>query len=207
MKVVSIEGCAYQGVNQKRVLGLAREYLLDITTAESDEPHIYDYHLHGFGALTLENVSALERYDKLGEEYGLGRIDERPSSPGNVWIRPGQKGEARGDWSARFVDDDGFGSHVTVLGGEDTEVFSSNTPYHVSERGWDDWPEDGVRRALPLLLVRRRACSTTFVVVHQPFEGVSMPRVIGREGDTLTIKGKGFTDRITLPEVSCVRVQ
>ncbi len=49
MKVVSIEGCAYQGVNQKRVLGLAREYLLDITTAESDEPHIYDYHLHGFG--------------------------------------------------------------------------------------------------------------------------------------------------------------
>ena len=143
----------------------------------------YDYPLHGFGPLTLENVSALERYDKLGEEYGIGRIDERPSTPGNVWIRPGQKGETRGDWSARFVDDEGFGSHITVLGGEDTEVFSSNTSYHVSERGWDDWPEDGVRRALPLLLVRRRTCSKKWTALPQykkskswniPFRGISI---------------------------------
>jgi len=89
-------------------------------------------------------------------------------------------------------------------------VLSGNIPDRITDEGWDatqienGGPGPGRRG---LLLVRRRAAATEFIIVHQPFCGRKPdPLKLSREGDLLHIQGTDFRDEIELPFVKCRRV-
>jgi hypothetical protein len=205
MRSLVLKGTVYEGVRQQRKLGLTKEYLLDVFELSGEKEHTYDYLLHGFGRLSVEKVLGLAPYDGFSKDYGVGTIDPRAKSPNNVWLRPGLRGAADTDWKARFQDGDAIGSEVAVLGASGTEVFLTDTPCYVSGRGWDDPPSDGVIRKIPLLIVRRKATSATFVLIHQPFSHVPSGLSVQRTGTKLTIAGENFADAIDIASMSFTR--
>jgi hypothetical protein len=205
MKSLVLKAAIYEGVWQKRKLGLTSEYLLDVFELTSEKEHTYDYLLHGFGELTVDKVGGLTPYNGFSKDYGLDIIDPRAKSPDNVWLRPGFKGAANTDWKARFKDSDGIGSDVTVVGCDGTEVFLTDTPYYVSARGWDDPPSDGVIRKIPFLVIRRKAKSAAFIMVHQPFLNAPSGLSVRSSGTKLTISGEKFVDSIDIASMSFAR--
>ena len=166
----------------------------------SKEQHIYDYLLHSFGSLSAEGLLEYQPYsfEEIRNQYGFHKIDTLARSEGNLWIRPGYKGKADGDWKATFIDDDTIGSNVFVMGEEGTQVFLTDTPYYVSSNGWDSRPADGIVRKMPLLMVRREANDTMFVVVHQPFKGKAPLLDVKKDGKNLIISGQGYVDVLNI---------
>jgi hypothetical protein len=166
MKTISLEGSIYNGVRQKRVLGLTSDYLIDIFECESDTKHTYDYLLHDEGDLKIDAPIAMNEYDGFSEDYNLAPIDSEAKSDGNQWLRPGLKGIVDGDWGATFGTPSDKRVVLHLEGDERTEIFTTNTPFY-SASGWDNTPEDIRKISKPMLIVRRKCKSTKFAVVHQ----------------------------------------
>ncbi len=216
MKITSISDGAAQ---MRRTVGVTPEYVFDwvcvgrLAGPEEKPEHTFDYHLHGLGVPELDGVEDLEKYTTLGEEYGMGVIDTRSDAPGNQWIRPGKAGSTDGQWQAIMREErpldpsEPRGVCIRVLGEQDTKVITGNVPDYVSMEGWDaTQPEEGSPSRLGLLVVRRNAPATEFIVVHQPFKGTGpAPMEISRSGDEIQIGGPGFCDTIELPSLVCRR--
>ena len=206
----------------RRTIGVTPEYVFDWVCAGSvvgpgknKEEHIFDYHLYGVGIPELHGIENQTLYTTLGEEYGIGVIDTRASSPENQWIRPGLSGSTDDQWQAVIREEqpkdqeNPRGVLIQGLGEPGTQIITGNIPDQVSQEGWDatqienGGPGPGRRG---LLLVRRRAMATEFIIVHQPFCGRKPdPLKISREGDLLHIQGTDFRDEIELPFVKCSR--
>ncbi len=216
MKVIVLYDNAHQ---IRRTIGVTPEYVFDWTCAglisepTVENEHTFDYHLRSVGLPELTGVDALEPYTTLGEEYGLGPIDTRSEAPGNQWIRPGVSGTTDEDWQAVMTEErpldpaEPRGVRLHVLGTPGTRVITGDTPDYVSMEGWDaSQPEEGTPSRLGLLVIRRHAVNTEFVVIHQPFCGdTPHPLGVHRTGNTLEVAGGGFRDRIELPYVRCRR--
>lgn len=167
MRTISLEGSVYEGVKQKRVLGITSDYLVDIFECQSDAVHTYDYLLHDEGELIVDIPKPMSEYDGFTKDYHLEPIDSDSKLEGNQWLRKGLKGSVDGAWNATF----GTGSEKRVVlhvGAEtETEVFKTNTPIYLSAGGWDNTPEDIRKISKPMLIIRRKCKATKFVVVHQ----------------------------------------
>lgn len=208
-------------VHLRRTIGVTPEYVFDwccvgqVVGAHAKPEHTIDYHLHSLGLPELAGVSDLAAYTTLGEEYGLGVIDTRSDAPGNQWIRPGVAGRTDGAWQAVMREERPLdpvqprGVRLHVLGEPGTQVITGDVPDYVSMEGWDaTQPEEGTPARFGLLVVRRRAAVTEFVVIHQPFCGEApAPLEVSRRAETITVVGPGFADRIDLPRVRCRREQ
>ena len=202
----------------RRTVGVTPEYVLDWAcaghpAAGGGAGRNIDYHLHGLGLPELDDLPEPAAYTTLGAEYGLGPIDTRSEAPSNQWVRPGVSAVTDGDWSAvmreeRPLEPDApRGVRLHVLGAPATRVITGDVPDYVSMDGWDaSQPETGEAGRFGLLVVRRVAPETEFLVIHQPFRGAPpAPLAVERRGDTVTVRGPGFRDTIALPTLACHR--
>ena len=194
MKSISLEGSIYDGVRQKRTLGLTPDYLIDIFECESDSVHTYDYLLHDEGGLEINTPTNMREYDGFAEEYNLEPIDSEAKSEGNKWLRAGLRGIADNDWEATFGTTSDKRSVLHVAGEEKTEILTTNTPLY-SSSGWDNTPEHIRKMSKPMLIIRRKCKSTRFVIVHQ-LSNLSQPFRVTFLYDSIQIETDNFEDKV-----------
>ncbi len=198
----------FEGVELTRSLFLTREYLLDVTRPAAAEKHDYTWIVHTLGAL---------------------REDKHPWKPGGLPARLHPLKDVRsfqppGDWSVtaeqvctledpsqaklpRSWYDRKVGVRVRMLGSPGTRVCAARTPEPlVSVR--DKKGKRTVERPSEVggltLLVHRRAGSTTFAAVHEPFENAASRLTAVRfrgsssGGIWVEARGGGYTDHLLL---------
>ncbi len=196
MKTISLEGSIYNGVNQRRTLGITPDYLLDIFDCTSDDIHTYDYILHNEGHFEFYTKIDLEDYDDFNKDYKLEPIDSESKEEGNSWLRKGKKGLVHESWQGGFTDRDEKRVIIDVGSEEGTEVFVTNTPMVVGN-GWDDTPDNIKRISKPMLIIRRICKSTKFIVVHQ-LTNLDKPFKVNRKEMKIEIITEDYSDMIEL---------
>jgi len=132
---------AYPGVKLSRTLRLRGAELFDRFQCYSEAVHTYDWAFHAAGRLTT-SLPLKPRPGALGAANGYQHVRELATAT------------TAGEWWARW-EDDGASLVLRFRGEPETEVITGVGP------GRD--PSDRI----PVLVVRRRAQSTTFDVVHQ----------------------------------------
>jgi len=171
LKFFAIEGSAFKGVDQSRALFLTKEYLADVfhATDRNGEPRVFDWVLHGLGRLFPGNPAAYRPTNALVPFYWWvdnerGREVDGPWRAD--WIQS-SAGVTRGLQFAKDWFEASVGVRMTMLGAKGTQVFcgdgpiTDGPPYHLLNGN----PEG----SSPLVVARRRAASTTFAAVHEPY--------------------------------------
>lgn len=202
MKTISLEGSIYNGVNQKRTLGITPNYLLDIFECTSDDIHTYDYILHDEGTFEFYTKIELEDYDDFNKDYKLEPIDSESKGEGNYWLRKGKKGLVNKSWQGGFTDKDEKRTIINVGAEEGTEVFVTNTPMVVGN-GWDNTPDNLKKISKPIIIIRRVCKSTKFIVVHQ-LTNLDKPFKVIRSENKIEIITEDYSDTIELKDDSMV---
>lgn len=194
MKSIALEGSIYNGVNQKRTLGITSDYLVDIFECTSDDMHTYDYILHNEGEFEFYTKIDLEDYDGFNKDYKLEPIDSESKEKGNSWLRKGKKGLVNESWQGGFTDTDEKRVKIHVESEKGTEVFTTNTPMFVGN-GWDDTPDNIKKISKPMLIIRRVCKSTKFIVVHQ-LTNLDKPLKVKRGKNKIEIITEDYSDTI-----------
>jgi hypothetical protein len=196
----------YPGVDQERALVLPREYLLDVFWLKSDTPRAYDWHVHALAHVADLPGSGWRKTDKLaGEHPGqrhissetlqhihLREVGDRPWSVDLVQKRvgePGPKGDLPTEWYER-----GVGVRLSMLGESGSFVHAAKPNGFKPEQLGST------------VLVARHKPATTFVALHEPFEGGAGKHRIqqfDRIAQTdaalgVRIAGQGINDRVLL---------
>jgi hypothetical protein len=188
----------YQDVLQTRALLLTGDYLLDLFWAESPRVRTYDWFVHALGRLSLPAPHGFQPTEDLLRPYH--------------WIDRQRKWETDRTWSADFVQqaggvlrgmgqytDEWFGAKAGV---RMTMLGEPGTAAYVGEGLFDPVPnlrEHGnPEGTIPLAMARRKARSTCFAALHEPFE--RQPALVLRQVDRqpaaigVCVAGNGFTD-------------
>jgi len=196
MTSISLEGEPWGGVRMQRTFGLTSEYLIDVFECTSDTEHTYDYFLRDHGLLVLDKNIDTQSYNGFADDYGLEVIDKKASVKGNKWLRDGQKGTTDSMWEASFID--GAKKRVQLYVGAEpsTTIYKSDTPLLVWQ-GWDETPSDVRAMSRGVLIIRRVAKSTIFVVVHQ-LDKLDKKYDVQINGTSITIKGDGFKHNVVV---------
>ncbi len=193
----------FEGVDQTRALLLTSEYLLDVFSADSAVPHIYDYVLHSFGRAVLEKPDAFKPTKALMKRYWL--LDDQ------------QAMTTREPWMLDFVVEEELGSRGGFYGKEWYEhkaklrlrmagepqtlvahgVWGNELAKLTSER------DKGAKLDQLATVVARRAGQreALFVACHEPYAGTEQPQVARvvtlartKRAAVIQIDARDFTD-------------
>lgn len=207
----------YPGTDMTRALFLAREYLLDLTRVVGDRPHTYHWLVHALGEAVPDDPSKWAASEELKKTlYGAvgdrGRIDirhERRLDPGgDTWsvaalqtcaLDDVSESRAGAAWYEKKV-----GVRLTMLGEKGTMAYVHRTPEQESRKGAAPRPNEfgGVT-----IVATRKAPSTTFVALHEPFEAgghrIAQLRRIRQTDDALAVAvvgkpGTGIDHRLMM---------
>ena len=201
----------YAGVDQTRALMLTREYLLDASRLVSRRTRDYLWQVHTFGHVCPDNPAAwTPSYDLRGRLPDLGQ--EESCATDDTWTVTavqttcGAHPEFSGlgpRWFAKRV-----GVRVTMLGEAGARAYTGWTPVLPNAVGFriarDRFAYGEEEPARIAIAATRKAAETTFLAVHEPFEGASRIRDIRRlaEGDdgafVVRIIGDTFADYLML---------
>jgi len=175
----------YPGVLYRRVVALLDDYALDLFTVYSSREHVYDYALHGKGALRLDCATEFDPHWHGGHDEGW-----RSSGPGEIPWTVGIW--SKGEWHSTNADpatayqyltdvrraEDVSGLQADFVGGcfGDGSFLPTGVSLRVillgnagSEVIAGDGPSAPEGAHTPTLIVRRRACATRFVAALVPF--------------------------------------
>jgi hypothetical protein len=200
----------YAGVDQTRALMLTREYLLDASRLVSRRTRDYLWQVHTFGHTCPDNpgdwTPSHDLYDRLPD---LG-MEESCASDG-AWAVTAVQATCGAHprfsglgprWFEKRV-----GVRVTMLGESGTRAYTGWTPV-LTQAGFpaarDRFAYGEEEPARVAIVATRKAAATTFLAVHEPFEGVSRIRGIRRlaeDGEgafVVRIAGDTFTDYLML---------
>ncbi len=200
----------FPGVDQTRALMLTREYLLDVSHLVSDRPRDYLWQIHAIGHSCpdradqwADSADLPASLPDLGNEKCLatdgtwavttvqtsGGADERFSRLGSQWFK------------------DRIGVRTTMLGAAGTRAYTAWAPV-VSDAGgqWRGRSRFAYGQDEPAgaaVVATRRAATTTFAAVHEPFRTTHHIRSVRRiaqddAGLALAVDGEGFTDYLML---------
>ncbi|WP_146035258.1 hypothetical protein [Formosa algae] len=194
MQMLTTTGSIYNGVKETRTVGVTKEYVLDIFNCESSENHTYDYALHSFGDLSFSSDINFKAYPKLNEEFGLGKIDLKAKNNNNTWLLNAEQSLTDTSFSAVFKDTDTIGMHVLIAGEKGTKILKAEVPYYISNEGWDEVLPQNMPKRKPLLLVRRHAKNTKYVVLHVPFKDHEPHYKLKVQADKIIIENLEFID-------------
>ena len=197
MKILSAAGEIYDGVMQKRTIGVVEEYVLDIFSVESDTLHNYDYVLHSLGELQVSGQTKTKLpYNTLNEEYGFKAIDNNSHvRDNNMWFTNVESRIVGGNIVLSFEYTEGIGIRTYFLYEPQSILISAFTPSYVSVDGWDNVPRSGANDMRPLILMRRKAKSTVFIAVHKPYmSGDTRELHIKKTREKIVIRSKNFKD-------------
>lgn len=198
MQLFTAEGDVYKGVTHKRTFGVTREYVLDIFEISSDTEHNYDYTLHSLGKVTFMGTDKFSEYPQINDQYKLAPIDKRSKREDNVWLWNAKRASVVSDVNADFIDTDDIGCFTTLLNNASGEIITAELPLMVLGSGWDSTKsltqKYGINDRKPMFIMRRRAMSTTFFALHQPYKKGADRLKFSKEDNRLIVSGCDFTD-------------
>jgi len=144
---VDDEGALYEGVRQRRTIIVTADYVVDILTAGSSSPHVYDFLLHSV------------------DDDGLTRTDldletTTALAPWAKWIRNARRARCGRQVSLRWCQGDVWLSIQLVTDGPAELVVADFPRTHSLELP-----------PLPMALVRRRAPGVVFAALYQASRG------------------------------------
>ncbi len=215
----------YPDVDLERGLFLTDEYLLDVYWLQSSRPRQYDWHVLGAGSHRLDakqgwkatsELNGSMLYRDVGAEQPEGHEDK---TDGNDLRDVRRADLGAGTWSSVIVQDcnlddpaksklgkawydRGVGVRVTMLGTPGTVAYAGRPPSG-GKKGPAPLPETGGA----VLMVRRHTEDTTFVALHEPFEGgdAKAPKTVleavAHEPETglaVRVRGEGLDDRVLM---------
>ena len=162
----------YSGMKTyRRTVAVTDSYIVDLFEVAANRPTVFDWFLHGMGALSLVGVRRARR--KIGYH-----------SHGYQYLKSVRAGKADGVFTARFSQ----GHAVFFPAAGRLEVFAATGP----------WKKD---RGRPALIVRKRGRKAIFLCVHDPSgRNVRQVSADAAGGPciTLNVKGRGIDDTVTL---------
>ena len=202
MLVTAAEG-VFVGVRQTRALFLAPEYLLDLTQADSDVPHTYDYVLHSFGKVEAPRPDRYTPGDALKQRYWLVE-DQRAMKTSEPWSldlrikdEPGTLPSGYGPaWYAHDAR-----LRVTMAGEAGTQVVHGRWGDELA-RLTAEARKGAVLDRLSTIVARRGGVrEVLFAATHEPVSapdtpGIGEVAVVARSRDAavVRVKGRDFTD-------------
>ena len=188
----------YPGLDQTRALMLTREYLLDVSHLVSRRPRDYLWQVHTFGQACPDNAADwAESADLQAALPDLGR--ERSCATDAAWTvtavqTSGTQNEKFCPFGPRWFSDR-IGVRVTMLGEAGTRAYTAWSPVvpNVSGewRGRNRFAYGEDEPAGVAIVATRRAATTTFVAVHEPFKTahrIGLIAPVGRRGDAVGVK-------------------
>lgn len=140
---------AYPGIVLARTLLLADAYLVDVTQAQSDAEHTYDWAYHNYG--TLSSPLAFTPAQGLG------------SANGYEYLQNARLAHAEGDWEAHWLMAADQQVRLRMAGAPGTEVWAAEGLV-AATTGDETSPE-----AVPLVIARRHGRSTRYVALVEPY--------------------------------------
>ncbi|MGQ9455286.1 MAG: hypothetical protein ACUVRS_10240 [Armatimonadota bacterium] len=146
--IADFQEVVYPGVRMMRTIAVTRDFLLDVFQVASDTQHTYDYLFHTY--------SDTGSFEEQGEYQPVDLSDRTPWK----WLRDARSRVVSDDWSVT-AKQGGVNVRLTMLGGSATEVIACSFPR-------DDLFSPP---AIPMLVARRRARSTIYVVALQASRG------------------------------------
>jgi hypothetical protein len=200
----------YPDVDQTRALMLTREYLLDVSHLVSDRVRDYTWLIHTFGHACPDRPDEwTDSSDLLAWFPDVGF--ERSSATDQAWsvtavqVTGGANPQfsTLGErWFQRRV-----GVRTTVLGEAGTRAYTAWGPVVADTSG--QWRGRGrfifgeEEPAAVVIAANRKAPRTTFIAVHEPFEGtprIRAIRLVARQEDcfVLAVEAENFTDYLML---------
>ncbi len=160
----------YPDVAETRALLLTGEYLLDLFWADSPRERTYDWFVHALGRLSLPGPNAFRPSQDLLRPYH--------------WIDRERKCQTDRTWSADFVQHSGgvlrgmgqytdewfhakVGVRMTMLGEPGTTAYAGEGLFDPVPNLREYGNPEGT---IPLAMARRKARTTCFAVLHEPFD-------------------------------------
>jgi hypothetical protein len=160
----------YEGVDETRALFLTGEYLLDVFSCAAPEEHSYVWIMHAFGQAEPDAPESWQPTQQL-KDLIPQLFDERSlQTEGRAWavtVRQAKRAQEPPDspltaqWFERLI-----GARMTMLGEPGTTAYVTRTPRPGNVQNDPAGLVNGVT-----MLAARRAPGTTFVALHEAFQG------------------------------------
>ena len=171
--IADLKGLVYPGVKLQRTVAVTDDYVLDVFQAASDEEHAYDWLFH---AIDDEGKTRI---------YGGFTPTTLPDAVPWTWLRNPRSAVKDDTWHADWHQGD-LRFRLTMLGVPGTEVTASDFPKN------DKFESPPI----PMLIVRRKAKSATFIALYQaerhdlPPAAISTSMKDGKLKIEVTLNGK-----------------
>jgi hypothetical protein len=168
----------YPDVDLTRALFLTNEYLLDVTHLVGKREHSYYWFLHALGQATLEQLGQWKDYKLPDVLYTLKKVrayrtGEKPWSVTALQtcaLADPSKAKLPKQWYERKI-----GVRMSMLPAADTTAYIAQTPLIMKsfrdDKGKRQYKEVPSEVGGVTIVAARNAPRTTFVALHEPFEG------------------------------------
>jgi len=168
----------YPDVDLSRALLLTHDYLLDVTHLVGPRQRQYCWFLHALGQVVAEQPKRWEDSELPGTLYPLQEVRARKVGEG-PWSVTALQSCALADASMAELPkqwyDRKIGVRLSMLGEKGTTAYTARTPLIVTkfrdEKGDRQYKEVPSEVGGVTIVAARNAFATTFVVLHEPFEG------------------------------------
>ena len=188
----------YPDVMQQRALMLTNEYLLDFFAASSPRERTFDWFIHGIGRLSLPLEPTFQPSTDLVKPYR--------------WVLNERRWKTDGAWQADFIQRTGgvlrgmgtytydwfydtVGVRMTLLGEPGTTAYAGEGPFNPVPNVREYGNPEGT---IPLVMARRKAASTCFAALHEPFDklpSLSIQHIArSRSHTSVRVWNREFTD-------------
>jgi len=202
----------FDGVDLTRCLMLTKEYCLDVTRLAGNKEHSYYWLIHALGQVQKANgwkdsklPKDLSPLNKV-RAYKAGNKQWSVTCEQRCALDDPSKAKLPKKWYERRI-----GVRLQMLGGDNTTAYTAQTPLIVrrsrDEKGQQQYKEMPSEVGGVTIAAEREAAGTTFVALHEPFEGGKSNiydfRTIEQTdgGVAVAIEGKydtGIDDRLML---------
>jgi len=202
----------FDGVDLTRCLMLTKEYCLDVTRLAGNKEHSYYWLIHALGEVQQAKEWKDSKLPKDLSPLKKVRAYKAENKPWSVTceqscaLNDPSKARLPKKWYERKI-----GVRLQMLGGVNTTAYTAQTPLIVrrsrDEKGERQYKETPSEVGGVTIAAEREAAGTTFVALHEPFEGGKSNiydfRTIEQTdgGVAVAIEGKydtGIDDRLML---------
>ena len=167
--IADLKGLVYPGVRLQRTLVVTDDYVLDVFQAASDEEHTYDWLFHAIDDEGKTRIHVRGGDGVMGR-WGEVSQPERWQDPPWNWLRNPRSVDVSSTWQADWRQGD-LRFRLTMLGSPGTEITACDFPKN------DKFESPPI----PMLIVRRRAKSATFIALYQAERHDLQPAAISTE--------------------------
>ncbi len=168
----------FDGVDLTRCLMLTNEYCLDVMRLTGDKEHSYYWLIHALGQVKPKKPENWKEA-KLPKDleplkqvwaFNAGNKTWSVTCEQSCALEDPSKAKLPKEWYERKI-----GVRLQMLGGDDTTTYTAQTPLIVQrfrdEKGQQKYKELPSEVGGVTIVAERKAKGTTFVALHEPFEG------------------------------------